>query len=130
MEAENMNTEQQEICRIGPDARIEGTVDSARAVRLEGTVVGKVCGGGQVTLCEGGVVEGEVKCGEFVCEGTVKGNVVAKKSVLKAGAVIEGFLETVCLEVAAGAVIEKGLKLKTNVEIKGQKDYGERNSEQ
>lgn len=71
-----------------------------------------------------------MKCGEFVCEGTVKGNVVAKKSVLKAGAVIEGFLETVCLEVAAGAVIEKGLKLKTNVEIKGQKDYGERNSEQ
>ena len=48
-----MNTEQQEICRIGPDARIEGTVDSARAVRLEGTVVGKVCGGGQVSCVKG-----------------------------------------------------------------------------
>lgn len=112
MEAENINTGQQEVCRIGRDTRIEGMVDSERSVRLEGTVVGKVQCREQVRVCEGGMVEGEVRCGEFVCEGTVKGNVVAERSVLAAGAVVGGFLETACLEVAVGAVVEKGLKLK------------------
>lgn len=112
MEAENIHTEQQEVCRIGRDTRIEGTVDSVRSVRLEGMVVGKVQCREQVVVCEGGMVEGEVRCEEFICEGTVQGNVVAERSVLAAGAVIGGFLETTCLEVTSGAVVEKGLKLK------------------
>lgn len=112
MEAENINTEQQEMCRIGADVRIEGTVDSARTVWLEGEVTGKVKGKEQVVVCGGGVVDGDVECGELVCEGRVKGNVTAKRSVLKAGAVIEGFLETGYLEVGVDAVLEKGLKLK------------------
>ncbi len=90
---------------VGADLRIEGDLHAGGAVRIDGTVVGRVQAEGQVLVTGGGVVEGDIHTHEAILGGEVRGSVVAERVELTATSVIQGNITTTRLLVHEGATI-------------------------
>ncbi len=91
---------------VAADLRIEGTLSSTGAIRIEGTVVGNVQAERQVMVAEGGIVEGDINTAEAVLSGKVRGSVLGQERVeLHSSAVIEGNITTARLLIHEGAVV-------------------------
>jgi cytoskeletal protein CcmA (bactofilin family) len=73
--------ERSEVSVVGPGTRIEGTVEAAGSLRVEGEVKGKITAEREVTLSPQGRVEANIQAGSIVLAGQVKGNLAAKGDV-------------------------------------------------
>ena len=90
---------------VGADLRIEGDLHAGGAVRIDGTVVGRVQAEGQVLVTDGGIVEGDIHTHEAILGGEVRGSVVAERVELTATSVIQGDITTTRLLVHEGATL-------------------------
>ena len=82
------------------DVIITGKLESNNDICLDGFIDGDVHCKGQVSISQGGVVSGDVKCDVLFLNGEIRGNVfVHKKAILEANANIQGGLTTSCLEI-------------------------------
>ena len=73
--------ERSEVSVVGRGTRIEGTVEAAGSLRVEGEVKGKITAEREVTLSPQGRVEANIQAGSIVLAGQVKGNLAAKGDV-------------------------------------------------
>jgi cytoskeletal protein CcmA (bactofilin family) len=97
---------------VGADSAIEGSIETAGEVRIEGSVRGTV----RASVCvisPGGKVEGEVIAEEVIVHGRVVGPLQATHVHLQSGAMVEGDIssETIAIETGArlsGAVWQTG----------------------
>jgi cytoskeletal protein CcmA (bactofilin family) len=90
---------------IGRDASINGTVDVRGALRIDGTVQGKVLCSDTLTIGTTGKVEAEVEAGTAIVAGHLNGNVVANEKVeLQANCQMDGDIRTKSLVIEEGAV--------------------------
>jgi cytoskeletal protein CcmA (bactofilin family) len=90
---------------IGKDTVINGTVDVKGALRVDGTVKGKILSSDCVTVGATGLVEAESESNSAVVAGRMVGNIVATEKIeLQAKCEMEGDLKTKSLVIEEGAV--------------------------
>ena len=93
-----------EVTIISAGVYIEGKVTSNGNVRIDGKLHGDIAAEGNVTVGEGGEVNGEVKAEVINIGGVVNGSVSAReKLVLEAKSNLKGDLVTKILVIEAGA---------------------------
>ena len=90
---------------IGKDTVITGTLDVKGALRVDGTVKGKILCSDCVTVGATGVVEAEIEADSAIIAGRMVGNVVTTEKIeLQAKCEMEGDLRTKSLVIEQGAV--------------------------
>lgn len=90
---------------IGKDTIINGTLDIKGALRIDGTVKGKIICSDCVTVGTTGVVEAEIESNTAIIAGKMIGNVHAKEKIeLQAKCEMEGDLKTNSLIIEQGAL--------------------------
>jgi len=90
---------------IGKDTVITGTVDVEGALRVDGTVKGKVICSDCVTVGTTGLVEAEIESKEAIVAGHMHGNINATEKIeLQANCEMDGDLRTKSLVIEQGAV--------------------------
>lgn len=96
-----------EVTIISAGVYIEGKVTSNGNVRIDGKLQGDIAAEGNVTVGEGGEVNGEIKAEVINVGGTVNGSLSAKeKVVLEAKSNLKGDLVTKILVIEAGAMFD------------------------
>jgi len=96
---------------IGKTSRVEGDVEFAGGLHLDGSVAGNVRakGGPDSTLSvsEHGSIEGSVEVPNVVLNGSVKGDILASgRVVLGSGARVQGNVRYGVIEITLGAEIQ------------------------
>jgi cytoskeletal protein CcmA (bactofilin family) len=99
---------------IGPGTRIEGDVSFTGGLRVDGQVLGNVVGSGDkpsmLVLSEQARIEGEIRVGHVVINGTVAGPVHALEYLeLQSKAKVTGDVHYKQIEIQVGAVVEGNL---------------------
>jgi len=90
---------------IGKDTVINGTLDIKGALRVDGTVKGKINCSDCVTVGSTGIVEAEIEADSAIIAGRMLGNVVTTETIeLQAKCEMEGDLNTKSLVIEQGAV--------------------------
>ncbi len=90
---------------IGKDTTITGTVDVKGALRIDGTVKGKVICSDCVTIGSSGVVEAEIESKTAIIAGRLLGNINGSEKVeLQKDCEMDGDLRTKSLVIEEGAV--------------------------
>ncbi|MDH4155853.1 MAG: polymer-forming cytoskeletal protein [candidate division Zixibacteria bacterium] len=90
---------------IGKDTIITGTLDVKGALRVDGTVKGKVICSDCVTIGATGLVEAEIEADTAIVAGRMVGNINAVEKIeLQAKCEMEGDLKTKSLVIEQGAV--------------------------
>ena len=95
---------------IGRSARVQGDIEFAGGLHVDGCVTGnvRVVSGGTASLSvsEHGVIDGSVEAPQVVLNGTVNGDIVARdRVVLGAKAKVRGNVSYGVIEMALGAEI-------------------------
>ncbi|WP_319582419.1 polymer-forming cytoskeletal protein [uncultured Pseudodesulfovibrio sp.] len=92
---------------LGAGTNYHGKLHFQGAVRIDGNFQGEVVSEGTLVIGQDAVVDGQVKVGQLVLSGRIKGEVEAKnKVVLHKTANLQGNIRTPVLVVEEGAVLE------------------------
>jgi cytoskeletal protein CcmA (bactofilin family) len=92
---------------LGRGASFEGKLTFEGTVRIDGRFKGEVFSDDTLVIGEGAHVEAEIDIGEVIIQGTVVGNVKAKRSIeIHAPGRVKGDLHTPVLQVDKGVVFE------------------------
>lgn len=98
---------------IGKDTVFTGTVDVKGAIRVDGTVKGKIICSDTVTVGTTGYVEADTEAQSVVVAGKVVGNLNAKEMLeLQAKSDVEGDIRAKSLVVEQGAVFCGSCRMK------------------
>ncbi len=90
---------------IGKDTVITGTLDIKGALRVDGTVKGKILCSDCVTVGATGLVEAEIEADSAIIAGKMVGNVVTTEKIeLQTKCEMEGDLRTKSLVIEQGAI--------------------------
>jgi cytoskeletal protein CcmA (bactofilin family) len=86
--------------------RISGTIFCARPVEVRGECAGQLRTSGDVTVCAGGAVSGEIQARRIIVFGDVRDRIAARESInLQSGGRIMAPLTTPALSVAPGGIL-------------------------
>ena len=93
---------------LGRGASFEGKLTFEEGtVRIDGRFKGEVFSEGVLVIGEGAVVEAEIDIGEVIIQGTVVGNVKAKRSIeIHGPGRVKGYLHTPSLQIDKGVIFE------------------------
>jgi len=97
---------------IGKGTVLEGNIETAGNIRIEGKIIGNLKSKSKVALGNSSLVDGNVSAQNADIEGTVKGKVeIADMLVLKATSTVHGDISTGKLVVEPGAVFNGTCKM-------------------
>jgi cytoskeletal protein CcmA (bactofilin family) len=92
---------------LGRGATFEGKLTFEGTVRIDGRFKGEVFSDDTLVIGEGAIVEAQIDIGEVIVQGTVIGNIVAKRSIeIHAPGRVKGDLHTPTLQIDKGVVFE------------------------
>ncbi len=92
---------------LGRGATFEGKLTFEGTVRIDGRFKGEVFSDDTLVIGEGAIVEAEIDIGEVIIQGTVVGNIKAKRSIeIHAPGRVKGDLHTPTLQVDKGVIFE------------------------
>jgi cytoskeletal protein CcmA (bactofilin family) len=92
---------------LGRGASFEGKLTFEGTVRIDGRFKGEVFSDDVLVIGEGAIVEAEVDIGEIIIQGTVVGNIKAKRSIeIHAPGRVKGDLHTPSLQIDKGVIFE------------------------
>lgn len=98
---------------IGKDTTITGTLDVKGALRVDGTVKGKVICNDCITIGATGLIEADLEVNTAVVAGRLVGNILqADKIELQAKCEMEGDIKTKSLVIEQGAVFSGSCNMK------------------
>lgn len=103
----SMKPEGEETAIIAKGFKLEGRLDVAGPLRINGTVKGTVQSKSQVVLGETAQIEGEIHCGFLSVAGKVKGNVhCTERLEILASGLVEGDINSPSLGIEPGGILE------------------------
>ncbi|SDC44810.1 protein CcmA, bactofilin family [Cupriavidus sp. YR651] len=113
---------------VGQDTAIEGDVTFSGGLRLDGRVRGNVVAAdgkpSMLVISEKGIVEGEVRVGHLILNGTVTGPVHAGELLeLQPHARVHGEVHYAALEMHQGAIVEGRLVPLVQGEVKALPNF-------
>lgn len=86
---------------------VDGDVDTASSLRIDGKLRGNVRSGGVVVVAAGASVEGSVTAQELIVGGTITGNVTATQRVeLQASGAVHGDVEASAIMILEGGTVD------------------------
>ncbi len=92
---------------LGRGATFEGKLTFEGTVRIDGRFKGEVFTDDTLVIGEGAVVEAQIDVGEVIVQGTVIGNITAKRSIeIHAPGRVKGDLHTPSLQIDKGVIFE------------------------
>ena len=92
---------------LGRGSEFEGKLTFEGTVRIDGTLKGEVFSDDVLIVGEGAFVEAEVNVGEIIVQGTVVGNIRAKRSIeIHSPGAVKGDLTTPSLQIDKGVIFE------------------------
>jgi cytoskeletal protein CcmA (bactofilin family) len=92
---------------LGRGAAFEGKLTFEGTVRIDGRFKGEVFSDDTLVIGEGAQVEAQIDIGEVIIQGTVIGNVTAKRSIeIHAPGRVKGDLHTPTLQIDKGVIFE------------------------
>jgi len=92
---------------LGRGATFEGKLTFEGTVRVDGKLKGEVFSDDVLVIGEGAYVEAEIDIGEIIIQGTVVGNVRAKRGIeIHAPGRVKGDLHTPSLQIDKGVIFE------------------------
>ena len=92
---------------LGRGATFEGKLTFEGTVRVDGRFKGEVFSDDVLVIGEGAIVEAEIDIGEVIIQGTVIGNIKAKRSIeIHAPGRVKGDLHTPSLQIDKGVIFE------------------------
>jgi cytoskeletal protein CcmA (bactofilin family) len=92
---------------LGRGASFEGKLTFEGTVRIDGRFKGEVFTDDTLVIGEGAIVEAQLEVGEVIVQGTVIGNIVAKRSIeIHAPGRVKGDLHTPSLQIDKGVMFE------------------------
>src|SRR5262244_3296233 len=92
---------------LGRGAAFEGKLTFDGTVRIDGRFKGEVFSDDVLVIGEGAHVEAEIDVGEVIVQGTVVGNIKAKRSIeIHAPGRVKGDLHTPSLQIDKGVIFE------------------------
>ncbi|HEY1556872.1 MAG TPA: polymer-forming cytoskeletal protein [Kofleriaceae bacterium] len=92
---------------LGRGATFEGKLTFDGTVRIDGRFKGEVFSDDTLVIGEGAHVEAEIDIGEVIIQGTVVGNIKAKRSIeIHAPGRVKGDMHTPVLQIDKGVVFE------------------------
>ena len=92
---------------LGRGATFEGKLTFEGGVRIDGRFKGEVFSDDTLVIGEGAIVEAQIDVGEVIIQGTVIGNVTAKRSIeIHAPGRVKGDLHTPQLQIDKGVIFE------------------------
>ena len=92
---------------LGRGAAFEGKLTFDGTVRIDGRFKGEVFSDDTLVIGEGAHVEAEIDIGEVIIQGTVVGNIKAKRSIeIHAPGRVKGDLHTPSLQIDKGVMFE------------------------
>lgn len=92
---------------LGRGSEFEGKLTFEGTVRIDGTLRGEVFSDDVLIVGEGARVEAEIDVGEIIVQGTIVGNIRAKRSIeILAPGRVNGDLTTPSLQIDKGVIFE------------------------
>ena len=92
---------------LGRGAQFEGKLTFEGTVRIDGRFKGEVFSDDVLVIGDGAQVEAQIDVGEVIIQGTVVGNIKAKRSIeIHAPGRVKGDLHTPALQVDKGVIFE------------------------
>jgi len=92
---------------LGRGATFEGKLTFEGTVRIDGRFKGEVFTDDTLVIGEGAIVEAQIDVGEVIIQGTVIGNITAKRSIeIHAPGRVKGDLHTPSLQIDKGVMFE------------------------
>ena len=92
---------------LGRGASFEGKLTFEGTVRIDGRFKGEVFSDDVLVIGEGAIVEAEIDVGEIIVQGTVLGNIKAKRAIeVHAPGRIKGDIHTPSLQIDKGVIFE------------------------
>jgi len=92
---------------LGRGASFEGKLTFEGTVRIDGRFKGEVFSDDVLVIGEGAIVEAEIDVGEIIVQGTVLGNIKAKRAIeVHAPGRIKGDIHTPSLQIDKGVMFE------------------------
>ncbi len=92
---------------LGRGSEFEGKLTFEGAVRIDGKLSGEIFSDGVLIVGEGAELSAEIDIGEIIVQGTVIGNIRAKRGIeIKAPARVKGDITTPSLQIDKGVVFE------------------------
>jgi cytoskeletal protein CcmA (bactofilin family) len=92
---------------LGRGASFEGKLTFEGTVRVDGKLKGEVFSDDVLIVGEGAYVEAEIDIGEIIIQGTVVGNIRAKRAIeIHAPGRVKGDLHTPSLQIDKGVIFE------------------------
>jgi len=92
---------------LGRGASFEGKLTFEGTVRIDGRFKGEVFSDDVLVIGEGAIVEAEIDVGEIIVQGTVLGNIKAKRSIeVHAPGRVKGDIHTPSLQIDKGVMFE------------------------
>lgn len=92
---------------LGRGATFEGKLTFEGTVRVDGKLKGEVFSDDVLVVGEGAYVEAEIDVGEIIIQGTVVGNIHAKRAIeIHAPGRVKGDIHTPSLQIDKGVVFE------------------------
>ena len=101
------NTESIDQTFLGKDASFKGELSFKGTLCIDGKFKGKINTTDTLIISQGGIIEADIHAGTVICEGLVKGNIVASKRVeLRPKSNILGNVQSPSLVIEVGAKLE------------------------
>src|SRR5512144_2851587 len=92
---------------LGRGATFDGKLTFEGTVRIDGKFKGEVFSDDVLVIGEGALVEAEIDIGEVIIQGTVVGNIKAKRSIeIHAPGRVKGDIHTPSLQIDKGVIFE------------------------
>jgi cytoskeletal protein CcmA (bactofilin family) len=92
---------------LGKGASFEGKLTFEGTVRVDGKFKGEVFSDDVLVVGEGAYVEAEIDIGDIIIQGTVVGNIKAKRSIeIHAPGRVKGDIHTPSLQIDKGVIFE------------------------
>jgi cytoskeletal protein CcmA (bactofilin family) len=92
---------------LGRGATFEGKLTFEGTVRIDGRFKGEVFSDDTLVIGEGAHVEAQIDVGEVIIQGTVVGNITAKRSIeIHAPGRVKGDVHTPILQIDKGVIFE------------------------
>ena len=104
---------------LGPGCAFDGKLTFEGTVRIEGKLAGEIFSNDVLVVGEGAEVKAEIDIGEIIIQGTVIGNIRARKSVeIQAPGKVKGDITTPSLQIDKGVIFEGRCYMENLADVK------------
>lgn len=87
---------------IAKGTKLTGNIEFIGDVLIGGDVSGQILSQANITVEQGGRVEGDIECQEFIVDGFFKGRIICERLVIQRHGVVDGDVTTTSMQIMTG----------------------------